>query len=272
MKGNVVEIKKRAAARAKEIRPKRRHADVDFLEIDGEVVIYDLADDSVHHLNQTAGILWQICDGSATLTELAADISDAFGVPVRSARRDVRVGVRGLGDAGLMEVPKPRKRRRKAHSHEQEGLAVGAEIPPFSLAGLDGRTATLDDFAGSPVLLVNWSTRCGYCDRIAPELASLQDDLGARGVRLVFLSFGTAEENREKAKGFGLASPILLQDGSAAEVFAGMGTPSAYLLDAEGKVAEPLRVGADQVPELARRLAAPADAPADPGALEPAER
>jgi peroxiredoxin len=39
------------------------------------------------------------------------------------------------------------------------------------------------------------------------------------------------------------------------EAFAGLGTPSAYLVDEGGRVARPLAVGAKEVPELARETA-----------------
>ena len=46
-------------------------------------------------------------------------------------------------------------------------------------------------------------------------------------------------------------SPVLLAKASPGlEAFENLGTPSAYLLDEEGKVAKPLAIGAEQVPAL----------------------
>ena len=55
---------------------------------------------------------------------------------------------------------------------------------------------------------------------------------------------------------------MLYGDGLDVEVFAGVGTPSAYLIDGEGKAASALMIGADKVPDLARSAAgmSPADA------------
>lgn len=138
------------------------------------------------------------------------------------------------------------------------GLAVGTVISISApLFDVDGRTVSLRDFQGKYVLLICWSPSCGYCSRIAPELALLQRELDERQVKLVFISYGTPEANRQFAEQYGLNAPVLLiGDGSdAPECFKTLGTPSAYLLDEEGKVASPLAVGADQVPTLARTAA-----------------
>ena len=52
----------------------------------------------------------------------------------------------------------------------------------------------------------------------------------------------------------GVAAPALLRAGEG-DPFAGFGTPAAYLLDAEGRVKEPMAYGADEVPVRAAELA-----------------
>jgi peroxiredoxin len=132
---------------------------------------------------------------------------------------------------------------------------VGEPIPAFRLPDADGTEVALDDLAHTKVLLVNWSPRCGFCTRIAPELAELQPDLRSNGVDLVFLTLGTPEENAPLLQEHGLEPRVLFGDGQDVEVFAGVGTPSAYLVDPEGKASSALTVGADQVPVLARKAA-----------------
>lgn len=139
-----------------------------------------------------------------------------------------------------------------------EGLKVGTAITISSLLlDLDGQPVSLDNFRGKRVFLVYWSPNCGYCSRIAPELALLQRDLSERQMQLVFVSLGTADANRKLAEKYGLKSPILLiKEGSEPPAcFKTVGTPSAYLLDEQGRVAHSLAVGADQVPALARDAA-----------------
>src|SRR6266487_608845 len=100
------------------------------------------------------------------------------------------------------------------------GLPVGTPVDSFRLPDLTGKQVALDDFRGKQVLLVNWSPHCGFCDRIAADLAQLQPDLQKRNVQLLLVSSGKAEANRKLAREHTLECPILLQkDGSPLEAF-----------------------------------------------------
>jgi peroxiredoxin len=136
---------------------------------------------------------------------------------------------------------------------EPQGLTVGTQFDSFALPDLTGQIVTLEQFRGKRVLLVNWSPQCGFCDLIAPDLAQLQTDFQKRNVELVLVSSADAEANRKLAEEHGLKCSILLmKESESLEAFQNMGTPSAYLLDEEGRVAKPLSVGANDVPDLAR--------------------
>jgi peroxiredoxin len=144
----------------------------------------------------------------------------------------------------------------QGHDHDQDvdepqGLAVGATVPTFRLPDLAGRPVALEDFRGRRVLLVQWSPTCGFCEQLAPELAELQTQLRAHQIELVLVSDGDAKANRRLANRYGLAAAILLQpDSEQVEAFKGQGTPVAYLVDEQGRVAAPLAVGAREVPRL----------------------
>jgi peroxiredoxin len=137
------------------------------------------------------------------------------------------------------------------------GRPVGAQVEPFELPTARGGTRSLQDFSGRNVLLVHWHPSCGYCREIAPELAQLEAKLHEHDTELVLLSYGTAEENCALADEHALRAPILLQEqGRSIPVFEGLGTPVAYLLDKEGRIAAPLAFGSLDVPELAHAAAA----------------
>jgi peroxiredoxin len=132
-------------------------------------------------------------------------------------------------------------------------MAVGTPFAPFTLQDLTGKQVTLEDFRGQQVFLVNWSPQCGFCAQIAPVLARLQDEFSKHHIALVLAAFGDAAANRQLAEEHGLHCVILLQqEAQTMEAFQDLGTPVAYLVDAEGRVAKPLAVGAEQVPALAR--------------------
>jgi peroxiredoxin len=141
---------------------------------------------------------------------------------------------------------------------EPTGLSVGAQFPAFRFPDVGGHTVELKDLAGKRALLVHWSAECGFCAAIGRDLALLEDAFTKAKVQLVLLGHGHASANRKQAKQLGLKSPILLaKEGSEAlEVFDDFGTPAAYLLDEQGRVAHPLVVGSGEVLTLARQLAA----------------
>jgi len=76
--------------------------DLTVVELDGEAVIYDEQTADLHHLNPTATIVFRLCDGSATMAEIAVDISEAFGVPTAEVEPQVRGLVRRFRKARLL--------------------------------------------------------------------------------------------------------------------------------------------------------------------------
>ena len=83
------------------VKPKVRD-DLSVVELDGEAVIYDEQTADLHHLNPTATIVFGLCDGTATMAEIATDISDAFGVPAAEVETQVRGLVRQFRKAKLL--------------------------------------------------------------------------------------------------------------------------------------------------------------------------
>jgi len=226
-----------------------RRDNVLIKELDGELILVNREDDdSVHVLNPSGAVIWNCFDGEGTLGDIADDLAEVFEQPVDEIREDVLEITRWIGEEGLLVGVVP------SDDDTPEGIDVGEELPPFSLPSLDGSTVDLTSLRGDQVLLVNWSPHCGFCERVAPELAAMQPALASRNVKLLFVSVGSVEENRELFQKTGLQADALLRADVGedfADPFPAMGTPVAYLLDAEGKIAAPLAYGAGEVPELA---------------------
>jgi PqqD family protein of HPr-rel-A system len=70
-------------------RPRVRE-DLTVVELDGEAVIYDDRNGDLHRLNQTATLVFSLLDGSATVEELARDISKAYGMEDEEVIAQVR--------------------------------------------------------------------------------------------------------------------------------------------------------------------------------------
>lgn len=231
----------------------RALSEVAWIEIDGEAVLLVEGTTRLHWLNPTGTVVWNYLDGSVALDELSDELSSAFGVERDVIFQDVLGVVREFGKAGLLEgvaMAKP-----EVHQHGPKGLDVGTALQPFTLTDLDGVQTSLSDLGGRRVLLVNWRPGCGFCSRIAPELAEVQPDLHSKGVDLVLVATESADDNRALLEESGLSCTLLLSNGTEVEEFKGLGTPCAYLIDEVGKTASELMLGADNVPLLAAELA-----------------
>jgi peroxiredoxin len=126
---------------------------------------------------------------------------------------------------------------------------VGEEAPEVKLPDLEGNTVELANFKGEETLVLFWNPGCGFCQQMLPDLKEWEMQAPKDAPRLVVVSAGSEEANKE----MGLASPVLLdQQFAVGRAFGASGTPSAVLVDAEGKVASEVAVGAPGVLELAR--------------------
>ncbi|MGH2555499.1 MAG: PqqD family peptide modification chaperone [Actinomycetota bacterium] len=231
----------------------RIRPEVDGVEVDGEAVLVIEEVWSLHWLNPISTVVFNEFDGVSSIDEVAARLSRAFKADPEVVRNDVLDMTRQLARDGLLEGIEAEQPRSVAPAFE--GVPLGTAVPPFEYTDLSGTPRTLEDFRGQQTFLVNWSLTCGFCSRIAPEISKLQPNLRARGVQTVFLSTGSREGLREQMEEFKLDIPVLVEETEIAEVFYGMGTPSAYLLDANGMTASELAFGAEAVPALLRQIA-----------------
>jgi hypothetical protein len=62
--------------------PKARSERIITKEVDGEVLVYDLARDKAHCLNETAAAIWKLCDGCTSPPDLARSVGESMGVTV----------------------------------------------------------------------------------------------------------------------------------------------------------------------------------------------
>lgn len=103
------------------LKPKIR-PELTFIQIEDEAVVYDPESIGLHHLNPSAALIFQLCDGSGTVKELAQDISDELGLPQDEILRQVRRVVSSFKHSGILTgkrpVPTTPTRHRHQHRHE----------------------------------------------------------------------------------------------------------------------------------------------------------
>ena len=73
-------------------------------KIGAETVVVSPESGKVFVLNQTGGLIWELCDGTRSLGELARPLADQFGVSLEQARSDVKELVDALAQRRLVEM------------------------------------------------------------------------------------------------------------------------------------------------------------------------
>ena len=181
-------------------------------------------------------------NGTPSSVLINADGQIASGVAVGAP------GVLGMLRGGAAAPPAP-VIFEDEENDEPAGPELGSVAPAVRLPDLDGNMVDLVDQRGQRTMLLFWSPGCGFCERLLPELKRWEQKPPPGAPKLVLISSGSAEENREQ----GLKSQILLDDEFATgSAFGSDGTPSAIMIDAEGRVSSPLVVGGPDVMKLAR--------------------
>src|SRR5215213_177999 len=134
---------------------------------------------------------------------------------------------------------------------EAEGLPVGSAAPEYSLSGLHGETLTFDALrsSGKPVMMLFTDPNCGPCNAMLPEVGRWQEE-HAQKLTLSLISRGEVEENKTKASEHGLTNVLLQEDWEVSASYEVRGTPSAVLIDTDGKIASPVAGGAEGIKGL----------------------
>ncbi len=139
------------------------------------------------------------------------------------------------------------------------GLPVGTVAPPFSLTGLYGETLTLDALraSGNPIVLLFTDPGCGPCTALLPEIGRWQQEHSTK-LTIALISRGTPEDNRTKSAEHGLTNVLLQEDWEVSESYQVGGTPSAVIVQPDGKVGSPVVGGSVAIESLvAQTVGAP---------------
>jgi PqqD family protein of HPr-rel-A system len=79
-----------------------RAKSLDVNEVEDGVIVYDESTDRVHHLNNTAAVVLELCDGSLDADGIATKVGEAFGLP-DPPREEVRMCLERLVAEGLIQ-------------------------------------------------------------------------------------------------------------------------------------------------------------------------
>jgi len=127
------------------------------------------------------------------------------------------------------------------------GLRPGDEAPAFALPALDGTRVRLEDSQGVERLLVSWNPSCGFCRQLLEPLKAWEAKVPLSTLRMLVIARGDTGEMA--AAGF-RSTVVMDHDGSVSRAFGMTGTPMAVLVDARGRVASEVAVGADAILQI----------------------
>jgi peroxiredoxin len=125
-------------------------------------------------------------------------------------------------------------------------LALGTKAPGFRLPNVDGKMASLEDFAGSRVLLVAFlCNHCPYVKHVLPRFVQLARELQSRGAAVVGISANDAgaypadapARMAEVARSAGFSFPYLYDESQdVAKAYRAACTPDFFLFDADRRL------------------------------------
>lgn len=128
--------------------------------------------------------------------------------------------------------------------NEHNRVELGRRIPEFEIGAIDGRIVSSHDLVGRQTLVAFWSTSCPHCEKMTQDLKEWDRSRGADDPELVLFSDGEVEPHIK----LGLKAPIVLDKGNRLSEKLGMfGTPSAVLIDEQGRFASEIAVGAKHI-------------------------
>jgi len=138
-------------------------------------------------------------------------------------------------------------------------LKRGEPVPSLPLSDLDGKIVDLATLRGRRTLLLFWNPSCGFCQRMLKDLKKFEQNPPVDAPDLLVISQGTPEAIRED----GFRSTVLVdQDSAAAKTFGTYATPTAVVVDEEGRLASAVGEGASAVLALAKPVPATNGRPA----------
>jgi peroxiredoxin len=164
-------------------------------------------------------------------------------VLVEHALNGLTVAITGRGTAGANGQP-------TLQPPAIEPLKNGTRAPHFELSSPDGKTRALEELVGDKRVVVFFDPQCGFCQSMAPEIGQLDDPS-----RLVLISRGTADQQREMKREHGWGCEVLLDpSGQVAQAYQTIATPTGYVIDGSGCIASSLLVGAEAILDAASTI------------------
>lgn len=173
----------------------------------------------------------------------------------------------GLSPALFSNEPAPEPDADEANAASEPGVPTGTVLHDFELLDLSGRQHLRSEWLGQRLLMIFVSPYCRHSRALLPDLAALRASAPSSWPLPLLVSTGSPDENRRLLQRVSLAETVLVQEEmEVGALFEAVATPTAYLVDEDGKTASPLVAGRAAI----LGLAATTTTIGDPPGVEPA--
>lgn len=109
--------------------------------------------------------------------------------------------------------------------------------PPWQLTTQAGKSISLSDYQGKPVILHFWATWCPYCKKLQPKLVELEKKYQSSGIKIVSISFneddGATPQDEIKNRGYDFITAV--KGELVANKYGVRGTPTTFFINRQGK-------------------------------------
>ena len=109
--------------------------------------------------------------------------------------------------------------------------------PPWQLTTQAGKSISLNDYQGKPVILHFWATWCPYCKKLQPKLVELEKKYQSSGIKIVSISFneddGATPQDEIKNRGYDFITAV--KGELVANQYGVRGTPTTFFINRQGK-------------------------------------
>lgn len=129
-------------------------------------------------------------------------------------------------------------------------LKVGDPAPNFSIPDLEGEAVNTRDLRGADTLLLFWNPDCPFCIAMSDDIKRWEENPPAGAPRLLVVASGDKDKVDDASKDF---ETRFLYDAESqvGPLFGTRSTPSAVLIDRDGRIASSVATGALKVMALA---------------------
>ena len=109
--------------------------------------------------------------------------------------------------------------------------------PDWQLKTQSGKSISLSEYHGKPVILHFWATWCPYCKKLQPKLVELQQQHKESGIEIIAISFNEDDDvlpqDEIKAGGYDFITAV--NGEPVVQLYGVRGTPTTFIINRQGK-------------------------------------